>query len=146
MPRVSKVKTTPPTIRQRAKEPDKCEGIKHIFEDKNAEGSICRCGKTRLTTETDGKDTWKRAVPIEEDDKTLTGAPEPSVQTSTETLPTVVLTEDRIVKIHAPTPLVTFHLRRVGNELTDVAHTVHIPSPSIIQPGEHVVIHVYREE
>ena len=121
---------------------------------------------------------------IEGDDKTLTGAPEPSVQTSTAkptppplreiyegdirearmllhqepvnvdraqlavmspTVPTVVLTEDRIVNIHAPTPLLTFHLRRVENELTDTLRTVHIPSPASIQPGERVVIHVYRE-
>jgi len=113
----------------------------------------------------------------EGDDKTLTGAPEPSVQTSTAkptppplheihegdvrearmllhqepqtitgTLPTVVLTEDRIVNIHAPTPLLTFHLRRVENELTDTARTIHIPSPAIVKDGERVVIHVYREE
>jgi hypothetical protein len=94
---------------------------------------------------------------IEDEANTLTGAPEPSVMTSTvnvdraqlavmtPTVPTVVLTEDRIVNIHAPTPLLTFHLRRVDNELTDTMRTVHIPSPASIQPGERVVIHVYRE-
>jgi hypothetical protein len=94
----------------------------------------------------------------EEDAKTLTGAPEPSVQASTAnvdraqlaamptTVPTVFLTEDRIVNIHAPIPLVTFHLRRVENELTDTMRTVHIPSPAIVKDGERVVIHVYREE
>ncbi len=94
-------------------------------------------------------------------DKTLTGAPEPSVQTSTGEAPAVTssrLTYDDVAhaadEIEAQKelereqgllPLLSLHLRRVGNELTDVAHTVHIPSPSLIQPGERVVIHVYRE-
>jgi hypothetical protein len=117
MPRVSKATKTPPTIRQRAKEP---EG--GLIEPSEAAGLIG------------------------EGEALMTGAPDPGVTTSTGTLPTVVLTEDRIVKIHAPTPLVSFHLRRVEDELTDVARTVHIPSPAMVKDGERVVIHVYREE
>jgi len=119
MPRVSKIKTTPPTIRQRASE---------------------------------------------EDDKTLTGAPEPSVQTSTANVDRAQLAamKPRIeaifegamspedvdaVKKAADKPiLLTFHLRRVDNELTDTMRTVHIPSPAMVKDGERVVIHVYREE
>jgi hypothetical protein len=107
----SKVKTTPPTIRQRANE---------------------------------------------EDDKTLTGAPEPSVQTSTGLTVTVdgtkvaKMVREKIDEAKKEAglipPLVTFHLRRVENELTDTARTVHIPSPASIKDGERVVIHVYREE
>jgi len=82
----------------------------------------------------------------EEDDKTLTGAPEPSVQTSTETNEFKTDQEVIVTGFIPIAPLLTFHLRRVENELTDTMRTVHIPSPASIQPGERVVIHVYREE
>lgn len=126
MPRQSKTTKTPPTIRQRA----------------------------------------------QEDDKTLTGAPEPSVQTNTGLThndlekalvemekqaeedggvgsltvpldPTPII--ERMRQAIVP-PLLSLHLRRVGDELTDVRNTVHIPSPALVKDGERVVIHVYREE
>ncbi|MFA5054476.1 MAG: hypothetical protein WC565_10475 [Parcubacteria group bacterium] len=62
------------------------------------------------------------------------------------TLPTVSLSEDRIVKIHAPTPLLTLHLRRVGAEITDGSGTVHIPASGAIPDGTKLVAHFYREE
>jgi hypothetical protein len=43
-------------------------------------------------------------------------------------------------------PLLTLHLRRVKNELTDAAHTVHIPASVLIPDGAKVVAHFYREE
>jgi len=61
------------------------------------------------------------------------------------TLPTVSLSEDRIVKIHAPTPLLTLHLRRVGVEITDGSGTVHIPVSGAIPDGTKLVAHFYRE-
>jgi len=126
----SKVKTTPPTIRQRASED---EQLRDLMETAEADGKTLTGEPTSSVMTTTARDVVH--VPASD-----------VPQTSTGTLPTVVLTEDRIVNIHAPTPLVTFHLRRVENELTDTMRTVHIPSPASIQPGERVVIHVYREE
>ena len=61
------------------------------------------------------------------------------------TLQTVSLSEDRIVKIHAPVPLLTLHLRRVGAEITDGGGTVHIPASGAIPDGTQLVAHFYRE-
>lgn len=115
MPRVSKVTKTPPTIRQRAKEPD---------------GGLV--GSSKI------------AGLIGEGEALMSGAPEPSVQTSTGTVDTPVGPFTVTTKIIEP--LLSLHLRRVENELTDTMRTVHIPSPAIVKDGERVVIHVYREE
>lgn len=110
--------------------PDKCEGIKHVFEDENDEGAICRCGKTRCTTETDGESTWKRAVPID----------------AASILPTISVSDDvALSTIHAQIALITLHLKRVGAEITDGGGTVHIPAPAILPEGARVVVHIYRE-
>ena len=42
-------------------------------------------------------------------------------------------------------PLLTIHLRRIGTEMTDSAHTVHIPAPALVAVGENVRVEVYRE-
>jgi len=45
-----------------------------------------------------------------------------------------------------PKPLLTLHLRRAGNEITDATGKVHIPASGAIPDGTKLVAHFYREE
>jgi hypothetical protein len=47
---------------------------------------------------------------------------------------------------YTPTPLLTLHLRRAKNEITDATGTVHIPASGAIPDGTKLVARFYREE
>jgi hypothetical protein len=128
----------PPTIRERALEddpstvkgPDKCEGIKHVFEDETVEGAICRYGLEIVDTPPFRITTKLLAGPL-------------SVDPSTMGMMALV---DAIEPLHVdpPSPLVTIRLRRVGPIITDSMNTVSIPAPAFLKDGERVLVAIYQ--
>ncbi len=99
--------------------------------------------------------TTKRPPTIQErareDDPIMTGEPTPAETTSTGD-PLVVDMKDvklaeQIVQGQAQlAPLLTLHLKRDGNEITDAGGTVHIPAPAMLPDGARVRVLIFREE